>query len=254
VSAISSARRWIVERGAFWSGWAAAPRMMAARGWRRRSARGCWTLDLARIDPAGLDPRLAQSEIIGLTDVSNPLCGPQGASAVYGPQKGATPEQAAQLDAALAHYAAVITHDLGRAVADLPGAGAAGGLGAGLLAFAGARLRSGAEAVLDALNFDARLAAIDLIITGEGRLDGQSAYGKLTGTLAARARARGVPVLCVAGGLASGYESAYDLGVRAIIVAADGPRSLADAMTHAADLIRDAVARAVRLWAVGTAS
>lgn len=207
--------------------------------------------DLARIDLTDLDPRLAQTTIIGLTDVTNPLCGPLGASAVYGPQKGATPAQVAQLDAALAHYATIIERDLGRAVAEIPGAGAAGGLGAGLLAFTGATLHAGAEVVLDALACDARLAEADLVITGEGRLDDQSAFGKLTGTLAARAKAQGVPVLCVVGGLASGYESAYDLGITAVIVAADGPRPLADAMTHAATLIRDAVARAVRLWTLG---
>ncbi len=225
-------------------------RLLEAQG-RDLPPGGLALADLARIDLTGLDPRLAQTTIIGLTDVTNPLCGPLGASAVYGPQKGATPAQVGHLDAALAHFAAIIQRDLGRAVAEIPGAGAAGGLGAGLLAFTGATLHPGAEVVLDALACDARLAEADLVITGEGRLDDQSAFGKLTGTLAARAKAQGVPLLCVVGGLASGYESAYDLGITAVIVAADGPRPLADAMTHAATLIRDAVARAVRLWTLG---
>jgi glycerate kinase len=211
---------------------------------------GASLADLARIDISDLDQRLQQAEIIGLTDVNNPLCGSDGASAVYGPQKGATPAQVAQLDAALAHYAIIVVRDLGCAVAAIPGAGAAGGLGAGLLAFTGARLAPGAAVLLDAANIDAELALADLVITGEGRLDAQSIAGKLTGTLAQRAQTCGIPVICVTGGLARGYEQAYDLGVTAIIVAADGPRSLADAMTRAPELIRAAVARAVRLWGI----
>ena len=205
---------------------------------------------LARIDLAALDPRLAATEIIGLTDVTNPLCGPEGASAVYGPQKGATPAQLAQLDAALAHYAAIIARDMGCAVAEVPGAGAAGGMGAGLLAFGGphTRLVGGATTVLNLLDIDARLDHTHLVFTGEGRLDAQVVYGKLTSALAKRAHVRGIPVLCVVGGLAAGYEAAYDLGISAVIVAADGPRSLADAMTHTHDLIAGSVARALRLW------
>jgi glycerate kinase len=205
---------------------------------------------LARIDGSNLHPRLRSTPIIGLTDVQSPLCGPTGASVIFGPQKGATPEQVSALDAALAHYAALLQRDVGADVAQVPGAGAAGGLGAGLLAFAGARLTPGAAAILDAVRIDQRLAACDLVITGEGRLDGQIAFGKITGALAERARAHGVPTLCVTGGLAPGYESAYDLGIAAIIVAADGPRSLADALAQAPELIRDAVARAVHLWSI----
>lgn len=233
--------------------------MAQALGARLLNATGCdlppgggALADLARIDCTMLDPRLAQVEIIGLTDVANPLAGPEGASAIYGPQKGASPAQVAQLDAALAHYGAVITRDVGRDVAALPGAGAAGGLGAGLLAFGGprARLAPGADFVLDALDFAARLQMADLVITGEGRIDGQIAYGKLTGCVAQRGRQAGLPVLCVAGGLAAGYEKAYDLGISAIIVASAGPQSLADAMADAPRLISGAVARALRLWSL----
>lgn len=205
---------------------------------------------LARIDPAGLDPRLQAVTISGITDVTNPLCGTTGASAIYGPQKGATPAQVNALDAALRHYAAILVRDLGRDVAEIPGAGAAGGLGAGLLAFGGPRttLERGAEAVLRAVEIDQRLAWADLVITGEGQVDEQIAFGKITGTLATRAHMHGLPVWCVAGGLGAGHARAYELGVNAIIVAADGPRNLADAMAHAATLIAEAVARAVRLW------
>jgi glycerate kinase len=209
---------------------------------------------LAHIDTTNLDPRLRATEVIGFTDVTSPLCGPTGASVIFGPQKGATPDQVRELDAALAHYVAILQRDLGADVANVPGAGAAGGLGAGLLAFAGAPLTPGAQAILDAVRIDQRLAACDLVITGEGRLDGQIAFGKITGELAVNASVSGVPLICVAGGLAPGYESAYDLGIAAIIVTADGPRPLADAMAHAPELICDAVARAVRLWAIPIAT
>lgn len=228
--------------------------MAQALGARLRDAAGAdlpggaALADLAAIDITGMDPRLARAEILGLTDVTNPLTGPEGASAVFGPQKGATPEQVALLDAALAHYAAIIARDLGRDVANVAGAGAAGGLGAGLLAFTHARLESGAEAVLRTVGFAERLAGCDLVIIGEGRLDGQSAVGKVTGVAARHAAAAGVPVWCVTGGLAGGFERMYDLGISAIIVASDGPRTVAEAMWHAAPLITGAVARAVRLW------
>ena len=205
---------------------------------------------LAQIDSSQLDPRLAQVEIIGLTDVTNPLCGPQGASAIYGPQKGATAAQVTELDAALANYAAMIVRDIGRVVADIPGAGAAGGLGAGLLAFGGSqvRLAGGADFVLAATDFDAHLHQTDLFFTGEGRIDAQIAFGKLTGAVAIRAQQSHVPTLCVVGGLASGYEQAYALGITAIIVATDGPQTLPEAMARAPHLIADSVARALRLW------
>ncbi len=219
-----------------------------------------WGGALARldhIDLSGLDPRLAQSEagaapveIIGLTDVANPLCGPAGASAVYGPQKGATPEQVKQLDAALAHYGRIIANTVGHDVATVAGAGAAGGLGAGILAFCGprARLERGAHVVLAAVAMPERISHAQLVITGEGRLDGQIAYGKITGELAQMARRNNIPVICVVGGLDEGYTSAYDLGASAVVVAADGPRTLADSMEHAGSLITGAVARALRLW------
>jgi glycerate 2-kinase len=205
---------------------------------------------LDHIDLSKLDTRLAQVEVVGLTDVTNPLCGPEGASAVYGPQKGATPEQVKQLDAALTHYARIVTNTVGRDVATVAGAGAAGGLGAGILAFCGphARLERGAPRVLAAVEMPERLAQTQLVITGEGRLDGQIAYGKITGELAQLARRQQIPVICVAGGLDEGYTAAYDLGVSAIVVASDGPRTLAETIEHAESLITGVVARALRLW------
>ena len=192
------------------------------------------------------DPRLVRPAIEVACDVRNPLLGPEGASAIYGPQKGATPAMIAELDAALATYADVIEGFVGRNVRDVPGAGAAGGLGAGLLAFLDARLRSGAELVLDATKFGSRIAGADLVITGEGRVDEQSAYGKLTQAVTQAARAAGVRVAMVVGGTAPGYEALLRQGVEAIEVSTPEGMPLADAMRNAEPLIEAAAARLAR--------
>jgi glycerate kinase len=154
---------------------------------------------LDRIDVSGLDPRLGQTRLSAATDVFNPLCGPQGASAVYGPQKGATPEMVHELDAALAHYASVIERDLGVRVLDVPGAGAAGGLGAGLVAFLRAEILPGAKLVAEAVGLEQRMAGADLVIAGEGRLDAQTGFGKAPWEVARLAREAGLPVIAIAG-------------------------------------------------------
>jgi glycerate kinase len=154
---------------------------------------------LARIDVSGLDRRLRQARLFAATDVFNPLCGPQGASAVYGPQKGATPDMVCELDAALAHYAAVIERDLGVRVLDAAGAGAAGGLGAGLVAFLGAEIVPGAKLVAETLGLERRIAGAGLVITGEGRLDSQTGFGKAPWEVVRLARQAGVPVIAIAG-------------------------------------------------------
>ncbi len=189
------------------------------------------------------DPRLIRPSIEVACDVSNPLLGPEGASAIYGPQKGATPEMISELDAALATYADVIEAFVGRNVRDVPGAGAAGGLGAGLLAFLDARLRSGAELVLDATKFASRIAGADLVITGEGRVDAQSAYGKLTQAVTHAARDAGVRAAMVVGGTAPGYEALLQQGVELIEVSRPDGMPLAAAMRHAEPLIEEAAAR-----------
>jgi glycerate kinase len=166
---------------------------------------------LDRIDAGNVLPAVASVKVMGATDVTNPLCGPTGASAVYGPQKGADAAAIAELDAALAHYAALVKRDLGVDVLDRPGAGAAGGLGAALIAFLGADLRSGAEVVGQAAGIEARIRAADAVITGEGRLDGQTAFGKAPQYVARLARAAGKPVVCIAGSLGEGYESTRSL-------------------------------------------
>ncbi|MFN2590320.1 MAG: glycerate kinase [Actinomycetota bacterium] len=139
---------------------------------------GAALLRLARIDMGGLDPVLRSCRLVAATDVDNPLTGPLGASAVYGPQKGASPETVAMLDRALAHLAAVIHRDLGIDVREIPGAGAAGGLGAGLVAFVGAHVRRGVDVVADAIGLEDRVRRADVVVTGEGRFDEQSLHGK----------------------------------------------------------------------------
>ena len=200
---------------------------------------------LHRIDISGLDPRISKVTVIGATDVRNPLCGPDGASAVFGPQKGATPEQVALLDGALAHYATLLARITGRAIADLPGAGAAGGLGAGLIAFCHAELSSGFDLVAEAIRLEDRLARADLVITGEGRLDGQSRFGKTTTSVGRLAARHGVPVVALCGSLGDGWESALDYGITAAWSIFDGPAGLADAMSGAARLVEQAA------WQVG---
>ena len=198
-----------------------------------------------------VDPRLVRVSIEVASDVTNPLCGPLGASAVFGPQKGADPKAVAELDAALARFADVVERFIGRASRDVPGAGAAGGLGFGLLAFADAKLRSGAELVMTATKFGDRARAADLIVTGEGRVDEQSAYGKLTGTVVAKARDLRVPVALIAGGTAPGHESLFAKGLDALEVATQGPASLDEAMSRADDHIAAAAERLARSIELG---
>ena len=154
---------------------------------------------LARIDVSGLEPSVQAARVVAATDVFNPLCGPQGASAVYGPQKGATPAMVRELDAALAHYAAVIERDLGVRVLDVAGAGAAGGLGAGLVVFLGAEILPGANLVAEAVGLEQRITGADLVIAGEGRLDAQTAFGKAPWEVARLAGQAGVPVIAIVG-------------------------------------------------------
>ena len=215
---------------------------------------GAFLIKLHHIDVSDIDSRIAGSEILAATDVTNPLCGEKGSSAVYGPQKGATPEMVEQLDAALERYAQVIKRDLGINVKDVPGAGAAGGLGAGLLAFTGAKIVSGVEMVIEASGLADELRDADLVFTGEGRLDGQSAYGKAPAGVARRAKQFRLPVIAITASLGKGYESIYGLGVDSVLVIAPGPVSLEDSMVNAEPLIIDAAERAMRLFLAGRLS
>jgi glycerate kinase len=207
---------------------------------------------LERVDLSRLDPRLARAEIVVACDVDAPLTGPRGASAVFGPQKGATAPVVRELDAALARYAAVAAVATGRDVESLPGAGAAGGLAAGLLYFTPARLRPGVEVVLEAMGLEALLRGASLVVTGEGRTDAQTALGKAPVGVAALARRLGVPVICVSGALGEGAAEVLGRGVDALECAVPAPMSLEECMGRAEELLEAAAARACRLVRVGT--
>lgn len=185
---------------------------------------------LERIDATSRDPRLAGVTIEVACDVTNPLCGPTGASAVYGPQKGASAEVVQRLDLALENLARVVQRDLAREIRDISGAGAAGGLGAGLVGFANGRLRRGIDLVIDAVKLRERMARADFCITGEGRIDHSSGYGKTVAGVAHVAREFGKPCVALGGSLSSGAESVLDQGVTAIFSICTEPMNLSHAL------------------------
>ena len=207
---------------------------------------------LAHVDISNLNPALKEVTIIGATDVTNPLCGPSGASAIYGPQKGASPETVAELDAALANFARVVQQDLGIDFLneEWPGAGAAGGLGAGLLAFTGARLQSGIDMVCEVLNFDEHVRGADLVITGEGRADLSTIYDKSPVGVARKAGVFGVPTIILAGSLGDGYEELYNHGIAGVICIADRPMSFERSLARTEELLEGAAERTIRLLRV----
>jgi len=201
---------------------------------------------LDRVDVSGLDHRLAECQVVAACDVTNPLCGEFGASLVYGPQKGASAEMCRRLDAALAHYAGVIKADLDIEVMDLPGAGAAGGLGAGLVAFLGAELLPGTDIVIEAVGLVGHLEDASLVFTGEGRIDGQTLFGKTVSGVVAKAKALRIPTVAIVGEVAGGSD-VYRSGIDAVLSIAPGPISLERSVADAASLITDAAERAMRL-------
>lgn len=207
---------------------------------------------LARIETDALDPRLTGVRLVVASDVTNPLCGPRGAAATYGPQKGADPEAVAELDAALARYGKAIEAATGRLVADLPGSGAAGGTTAGLLGFTGATVRPGVEVVAELVGLADSLEAADLVITGEGRADEQTLQGKTAMGIATLARPRNTPVALLCGGLGPGAQ-ALD-GATAISVVQpilDRPMDLESAMSDTERLLVAAAGRLARSIGIG---
>ncbi|MGE5578088.1 MAG: glycerate kinase [Syntrophothermus sp.] len=206
---------------------------------------------LARIDIAGMDRRLAEAEIVAACDVDNPLYGPRGAAAVYGPQKGATPAMVEELDGCLRHYAEVARKDLGVDIADLPGAGAAGGLGGGLVAFLHARLRPGVEIVIEATDLAGKVRDADLVITGEGGIDRQTIYGKAPIGVARTAKRFGVPVVVIAGSVTDDADVVYEHGVDALESLVKRPMTLEEAVANAAALASSAAERVARLLRLG---
>jgi glycerate 2-kinase len=201
---------------------------------------------LDRIDATGVDAGWRSVKVEVACDVTNPLTGPEGASFVYGPQKGADRQTVEMLDRALARLAEVIEGDLGKRVAGIPGAGAAGGTGAGLVAFLDARLTPGAALVVDASGFDRQLKGAQLVITGEGRVDSQTAYGKAPGEVARRAQAAGVPTLLLAGSKGSGWETLIQKGVSAVVTLAEEGDNLEQLMRDADHALTRAAVRACR--------
>lgn len=181
---------------------------------------------LATIDVSGLDPRLNDVRIIVACDVTNPLCGEHGASHVFGPQKGATPEMVAQLDQSLAHYADVVKTQLNKDIRDVPGAGAAGGLGAGLLIFTQATLQKGIEIVIDYTNLKEKLQDADFVFTGEGGIDFQTKFGKTPFGVAQAAKLSGKKVIAIAGYIGEGIETLYEAGFDAIFGIVPGASEL----------------------------
>jgi len=206
---------------------------------------------LARIERTDQVAVLGSATIAVACDVSNPLCGPRGASAVYGPQKGATPEMVERLDRNLGHFADIVARDLDVAVRDIPGSGAAGGLGGGLVAFAGGRLEGGVNLVIEAVNLRERLHAADLCLTGEGALDGQSAFGKTAVGVARLAHSLGCPTLAIAGSIGPGAEAVLEQGVDAYFSICPGPVPIDEAIERASELLENATAQAVRAFLAG---
>ncbi|HPP76347.1 MAG TPA: glycerate kinase [Armatimonadota bacterium] len=200
-----------------------------------------------KIDPSILNIRVA-------CDVTNPLVGPEGASVVYGPQKGASSEIARELDDALKNFASIVERDLGITIANTPGAGAAGGLGAGLMAFLDAHLESGIDIVLDVTRFDDRINDAHLILTGEGRVDRQTAFGKVISGVLKRAKRAGVPVVVIAGGVGEGSELLYPLGATGIFSIAPGPITLEESINSTRELLSRTAENIVRVYAAGRAS
>jgi glycerate kinase len=206
--------------------------------------------NIAAIDMSGLDPRIGRTHIEVICDVDNPLVGENGAAHVYAPQKGANPDQVKELDAGLENLAAVISKCLAKEVRWLPGAGAAGGLGAGLFAFLGAKLRSGVEVMLDLVGLEEKIRDADLVLTAEGRLDEQIAYGKGPAGVAACARKQGVPCIVVAGSIADELPDLDALGINAVFSLCPGPITLTEAVEGAPRYLKRTVEQVLKtFWA-----
>jgi glycerate kinase len=225
---------------------------LGARCWTssgpRRPQGGADLLAVERLDLDGLDRRLADATVVVACDVDNPLTGPSGAAAVYGPQKGATPPTVALLDRALGHWADVVAAATGRDLRRLPGAGAAGGLGFGAAALLGAEVRSGVDTLLDLSGFAETVAHADLVIVGEGSLDEQSLHGKGPVGVAAAAARAGARVVAVAGRSTLAPDQVRPLGIDAVHTLSDLQPDAELSMRHAADLLETTAERIAATW------
>ncbi|MCW2271484.1 glycerate kinase [Pseudomonas sp. JUb96] len=229
--------------------------MLRALGVRMFDAQGAELVEgglalarLARLDASGLDPRLAQVQLEVAADVDNPLCGANGASAIFGPQKGASAGQVQALDHALGHFADHCAQCLGQDVRDFPGCGAAGGMGFAAKAFMQAAFRPGIEVVAELAGLEQAVQGADLVITGEGCFDAQTLRGKTPFGVARVARRHAVPVVVIAGTLGEGYEQLYAHGIDAAFALTNGPMSLEQACAQAAPLLQARAQDIARLW------
>ena len=207
--------------------------------------------DIASVDDSGVSPLLKDTVIHVACDVDNPLLGEHGASAVYGPQKGADPAMVKELDGALGRFADVVEKWKGRSMREIPGAGAAGGLGFGLTAFCDAEIKSGIDTILDLTDFNDKIRDAQLVITGEGKIDGQSVRGKVPIGVAARAKPAGLPVLAVVGDIGNGASAVYAYGIDSIMSTVDRAMPLEEAIARSAECLEDAAERACRMIRIG---
>jgi glycerate kinase len=206
---------------------------------------------IVKIDISCMDNRLSDTKVLVASDVNNPLCGPQGASRIYGPQKGATPEIIEELDKSLSYFAELIKRDLNKEVKDIPGAGAAGGLGAGLMAFLNAELRSGIEIIIEIVKIEQIIRESDLLITGEGRIDAQSVFGKVPFGLGKMAKKYNVPVIAIVGEIGEGFSQIYEYGINSIMSIISKAISIDEAMQMSKSLLKDATERMMRIIKIG---
>lgn len=203
------------------------------------------------IDMTGLDPAVKKAHFTVMCDVTNPFCGPDGATYTFGKQKGGTPEILDELEKGMQNYRDVIIKEFGINPDEIKGSGAAGGLGTALKVFLGAEMKSGIETVLDLIDFDERLRDVDLVVTGEGRTDWQSCFGKVMQGVGDRSKKKGVPVIALCGGLGKDYEKIYDHGIDSIMTTVDGPMALKDALDNAEDLYYKGAVRMFRFIKAG---
>ena len=200
-------------------------------------------ISVAKIDVSGLDARIRESKITVMCDVTNPLCGPDGATYTFGKQKGATPEIQAELEEGMCHYRDVIKETFGIDCDQISGAGAAGGLGAALKVFFGGAMQSGIETVLELIRFDERLEGVDLVVTGEGRTDWQSCFGKVMQGVGEHAKAKGVPVLGLSGSLGKNAMDICRCGISSLMTTVNAPMPLSEALERAEELYYEAAVR-----------
>ncbi len=208
-------------------------------------------IHIVSMDTSGLDPRLKTAQMTIMCDVTNPMTGPRGATFVYGPQKGADKAQLDALERGMIHFGSLLDAYAGRKITEIPSTGAAGGIGAALTVFAGAVLKSGIDAVLERVGFAQLLSGADLVVTGEGRVDFQSAFGKAVHGITRYANEAKVPVIAIAGSIGEGADAVYDIGVRAIVPLPDKPMTLTDCIEDSKRLVTQAAARAFSLIRLG---